>query len=105
MGIRRETEASFQSAVLQFARLNRWRVYHTADSRRSEEGFPDLVLVRNGRLVFAELKVGSNTTSTAQREWLEALSAVAEATGGTVGCYLWRPDSWDEIQTVLGGRS
>ncbi len=102
MGIKRESEASFQAAVIAFARLHRWRAYHTADSRRSEEGFPDLVLVRGSRLVFAELKVGSNTASAAQREWLAALGAVAEVTDGAVECYLWYPSSWPEIERVLG---
>lgn len=40
-------ERDFQAAVMELARLLGWRVYHTWDSRKSEPGFPDLVLVRD----------------------------------------------------------
>ena len=50
------TEAQLQDAIVQMARVLGWLVYHTFDSRRSAAGFPDLVMVRNGRLIFAELK-------------------------------------------------
>ena len=41
----RQTEDQWQSAVIEYARLMGWLVYHTHDSRHSEKGFPDLVLV------------------------------------------------------------
>ena len=41
--------------VVDLARTLGWRVYHTYDSRRSQPGFPDLVLVRE-RILFLELK-------------------------------------------------
>ena len=34
-----------------------WRRYHTFDSRRSAEGFPNEVLVRASALIFAELRL------------------------------------------------
>lgn len=43
-------------SVVDAARLNGWLVYHTHDSRRSAEGFPDLVMLRLSRMVVAELK-------------------------------------------------
>ena len=46
-------EKQVQSAILDVARLLGWRVYHTFDSRKSEAGFPDLVLVRD-RVIYAE---------------------------------------------------
>ncbi len=39
-------EKPFQAQVVELARLSGWLTYHTHDSRRSQSGFPDLVLVR-----------------------------------------------------------
>src|SRR5688572_19177552 len=41
-----QTERAFQAQVVKYARLMGWTAYHTHDSRRSQAGFPDLVLVR-----------------------------------------------------------
>ena len=43
----------------------------TFDSRRNASGWPDLFLSRPPRIVVAELKVGRNTTTAEQREWLQ----------------------------------
>ena len=48
------SEAQFQSHVVALAHRLGWLVYHTRDSRRSEPGFPDLVMVR-GRTLFREI--------------------------------------------------
>lgn len=101
MGVARETESSFQAAVIAFARLNGWLAYHTHDSRRCAAGFPDLVFVRGGRVVFAELKSAKGKERPDQTVWLDALEQVEAAAGGAVGVYLWRPDSWDQIRAVL----
>ena len=92
---RQQTEKEFQTVVVQYARLLGYRVYHTHDSRRSEPGFPDLVLVREGRLLVAELKRQTGRTSPAQQEWLELLRSAG------VDAYIWRPSDWDEITEVL----
>lgn len=105
----RESEASFQSTVLQLAELHGWRTYHTHDSRRSNPGFPDLVLVRDGVLIFAELKSETGRVSPAQTEWLGELEGVAQrvarpsADGPTfpVQVYVWRPRDWESIVKVL----
>ena len=87
-------ERHFQQAVMDCARLLGWRVYHTFDSRRSNPGFPDLVLVRD-RVVFAELKTERGQLSRDQAEWLDALGAAgAEA-------HLWRPADWPTIDATL----
>ena len=52
------TEKNFQGNVEQAARMLGWRHYHTYRAKRSEEGFPDLVLARE-RIVWAELKTDS----------------------------------------------
>lgn len=91
------TEAIFQSWVLGIATWNNWLVYHTHDSRRSEEGFPDLVLVRE-RVVYAELKRPKGKAAPAQVKWIEKLRAA----GAEV--YLWYPDDLPEVKRVLAKR-
>ena len=89
-------ESDFQSQVVALAKRLNWRCYHTHDSRKSEKGFCDLVLVRDGRLIFAELKTDSGKLTPEQDEWLEALAACdAEV-------YEWHPAEWEnEIVPVL----
>lgn len=91
------TEKEFQARVLTLARLNGWKTYHTHDSRRSAPGFPDLVLVRPPRLIFAELKSAKGRLRPEQRVWLEALSGCIEAPES----YLWRPGGLQEAQKIL----
>lgn len=97
----RQSEASFQRQVIQLATAYGYRCYHTHDSRRSQPGFPDLVLVRrkargrSGRVIFAELKTDKGRMRPAQQEWLyELLEADAEA-------YIWRPGEMERIQRIL----
>ena len=103
-----QDERSFQAAVVEYAKLNGWMVFHPYDSRRSEPGYPDLTMVRDGVLVFAELKVGKNKTTPAQKKWLEALHSVEEVSGiGTatnVVVWVWTPEQWDTIERTLARR-
>jgi hypothetical protein len=88
------SEKLFQDAVVEMAKLLGWSAYHTHDSRRSEPGFPDLVLVRD-RVLFRELKMGDGIVTAAQIRWLERLErAGADAK-------VWRPLDWPEIETTL----
>jgi len=88
------TERDWMAKVIEAARWMGWLVYHTHDSRRSEAGFPDLVLVRD-RVVYAELKSERGRLTPQQREWLDALGATgAEA-------YVWRPTDWDDVLACL----
>ena len=105
----KQTEKQFQAAVVEYAELNGWLVYHTYDSRRSNPGFPDLVLVRDGWLVFAELKTEKGVVSRKQREWLEALAAVSWRLSTRPGyepalilARIWRPSDWPQIEQALG---
>lgn len=91
-------EKDWQAQVRQLALLLGWRrAYHTYDSRRSDTGFPDLVLVRD-RVIFLELKRETGKVSDAQREWIRALAnANAEV-------YVARPRHLDQLATILGPR-
>lgn len=116
------SEAAFQEQVLALARLYQWRCYHTHDSRRSQPGFPDLVMVRPPRLVFAELKTEKGRVGREQAAWLAALGDVAEVVDmlneehregpfgsagrdalATVEVYLWRPSDLQRIAETLAG--
>jgi ribosomal protein L37E len=93
--MRTPEETRFQNAVLTVAQLCGWRAYHTHDSRRSAAGFPDLVLVRPPRVIFAELKTRTGRASPAQLDWLQLLR---DCPG--VETYLWRPADWDTGEIV-----
>lgn len=98
------TEKALQTNVQQLAKLRGWLTYHTYDSRRSDPGFPDLVMARGRRLIFAELKSERGRVSPAQAEWLAELQIFAVYCGsGTVGVYVWRPSDWlsGEIEEEL----
>ncbi len=84
----------FMPQVIELAELLGWKYYHTHDSRRSPEGFPDLVLARD-RVIYAELKSEKSQPSFEQWEWLLLLQECGEET------YLWRPSDWDELLAVL----
>jgi len=69
-------ETQLQEAIRQAASLQGWKCYHTYDSRRSNPGFPDLILVGHGKLIFWEAKSAKGTVSPEQQQWLDALSTV-----------------------------
>lgn len=100
-------EKDFQRKVVGLFRGAGWLVCHFSDSRRqikpgvfvgdvNAKGFPDLVLVKRTRIVFAELKSEKGTVTKEQRMWLDALSAA--------GCetYLWRPKHYEGVVKVVG---
>ena len=97
-------EEEFQQQVIDLAELRGWSHYHTHDSRRSAEGFPDLVLARpstlrggfDGRVIFAEMKAQKGRPSVEQRAWLAVL-----ADTGKVEVYVWRPSDFDQIVEIL----
>lgn len=89
------TESAFQAQVIEYAEARLWLVYHTYRSTRSPAGFPDLVLVRLSRCIFAELKTEKGRPSPAQLKWLDALDLAGET------AYLWRPSDWERICELL----
>lgn len=111
-------EAAFQRQVTDFAALNGWTWWHDNDSVRNHPGFPDLVLVRDRSLVFAELKTETGRLSGEQRAWIALLgmveTGVAELAATlaivapdvhverpAVEVRVWRPSDWDEIAARL----
>lgn len=83
-------EKVFQATIIGAAMRQGWLVYHTFDSRRSQPGFPDLVLVHPeaGKCLFRELKTQTGKTTPKQDEWLTAL------THAGLDAAVWRPADW-----------
>lgn len=109
------SERELQSAVIELARLLKYRVAHfrPAMTRAGRwvtavagdgAGFPDLVIAGNGRLIFAELKSGKGRLSREQAEWIAALEGV-RVFDDSVEVHVWRPPDWLDgtIERVLKG--
>lgn len=100
------TEAEFQDAIVEFAQACGWRVAHFRPAKTARgwrtpvaadgQGFPDLVMVRPPRVIFAEVKSAKGGIAPSQRAWLESLLA---ARG--VDTYVWRPKDWDDVVATL----
>lgn len=87
------TEKAFLAAIIRLARQNNYLYYHTHNSKRSPEGFPDLVLAKAGApLLCIELKTDTGQVTPAQAAWWEVL----RSTTGVVA-EVWRPRDLDDI--------
>jgi len=110
MGVKPNDETAFQSVVVDVARLSGWRVAHFRAARTSKgwatpvtadgAGWPDLVLVRPPRLIFAELKSESGKVKPHQTEWLDVLRLLPQTE-----VFVWQPSDWDALVEVLTGSS
>jgi hypothetical protein len=84
--------------VVQLAGLRGWHCYHV---RRSDvalttgAGFPDLVMVGHGRVIYAELKAERGRLSPDQERWRDSLLEAG------ADWRLWRPSSWPEIERTI----
>lgn len=92
----RLSEAAWQRQVIDLARLHRWEVHHSADSRRAHAGWPDLVLAGHRRVLFAELKTERGRLRPEQTRWLELLAAAG------LEVALWRPRDLPAVIRTLG---
>lgn len=79
------TEKELLGAVLIFARVLGILAYHEYDSRRSDPGFPDVVLAGKRGVLFAELKTEDGQLTHAQTGWRWRLVAAGAS------WRLWRP--------------
>ncbi len=100
------TEAEFLKQVIQLAKLHGWICAHFRPgmNRRGKwqtavagdgVGFPDVILLRKGRIIAAELKVGHNKTTAEQDVWLRRFQEAGAA------AYVFRPENWDSIESIL----
>lgn len=104
-------EAVFQKDVIDLAHTLGWRVAHFRTSMNARghymtavsadgKGFPDLCMVRRGRVIFAELKAPDGVLSDSQKEWISELET-HPADRPSHEAYVWRPKDLDEIMRVL----
>lgn len=88
------SEKQFQTHLIRYAKSRGWRVYHTFCSKRSEPGFPDLVLVRE-KVLFRELKSEKGRVTQHQRKWGDALLCAG------ADFKVWRPHMIKDIYKEL----
>ena len=102
-------ESDLLDAVLALAKVYgfravHWRAAKTAHGWRTPvqgdgKGWPDLLLVKGGRMIAAELKSDTGRLAPEQRLWLSVLE------GAGVETYLWRPSDLQHIADVLSAKS
>jgi hypothetical protein len=101
-------ERGYQAQVLELLEALHWRAIHTYPLRTKHgwktgvsgpgcAGFPDVLAVKDGRLLAAELKSAKGRLTQDQQDWLRDLAAA----GAEV--HVWRSgtDSLQQIARVL----
>ena len=111
-------EAEFQVWVLERAQLAGWMCFHSYIShtapkgrkgiRRTNPGFPDLVLCKGDSVIFAELKSQKGRVKSEQWDWLKILTGLDKGeTTSVVNAeikyrgVIWRPSDMTEIENIL----
>lgn len=110
------TEDQLLTKVTDLARVRGWLTHHDRGDYRKciqgDPGFPDLVLVRNRRILLVELKTSNGRLSVDQRKWFTALGAVdgnksnpfrvtETADGSGLSVEVWRPDIFAMVEEIL----
>jgi hypothetical protein len=71
------------------------RTYWETPARIDGKGWPDLVLVRGGVIVFVECKTNKGSQSKEQKAWQKRLWDAGQ------DYLIWRPRAWKTIQKFL----
>ncbi len=100
-------EKDFLKLVVDLAHVYGWKVAHFRPAMTSKgwrtavsgdgKGFPDLVLAKGARIIFAELKTEIGQLAPEQLNWYQILNQT------TAYAYVWRPNDFDEIEKILKG--
>ena len=100
--LRSISEREWQNHVCRIATLRGWRYYHPPDNRpvngqiqKIVSGFPDLCLIKDRRILFAELKREKGIISAHQEEWIDAIRRCG------IEVYVWRPSDVHEVVAIL----
>jgi hypothetical protein len=100
-------EAAWQQTIIDLATLYRWRIHHCRPALRASgrystpiqghAGFPDLVLAKAGRVIFAELKTNAAASklTAEQAAWRDVLLAAGAE------WFCWRPRHLPEVRETL----
>lgn len=101
-GMKFANETAFTDAVIDLAMRTSHVVHHDRMKQNVQglQGFPDLVIVGRGGVLYRELKMPGKDLDPKlhQTTWAAAL-LVAGA-----DYKIWRPDDWNEIVETLTGR-
>ena len=75
-----------------------WKCYHTHDSRKSREGWPDWVASNGAHTIFAEFKTAKDKLTKDQYSWLTNLLATGHR------AYVVRPANFGKlIELIMRG--
>ena len=100
------SEKAFTAQVITLARHLGWLVAHfrpgmtkrgrwVTAGQGDSVGFPDIIAIKPGRAIMAELKAAKGRATVEQLKWLEtAKEAGMEA-------YLWKPQDITQIERIL----
>lgn len=89
------SEAAFQQQIKKTCEWMNLAVYHTHDSRRSQPGFPDLVIAGANGVLYRELKTETGRVTPMQQYWLDLLVE------GGADAAVWRPHQMNFILVEL----
>lgn len=87
------TEAELQAEIVSLCKQLGLLTFHHADSRRSQSGWPDLVIIGWHGARFAELKSADGRRSLAQ------IACARQLEEAGLAYRLWRPADWPDIIT------
>ena len=107
-------EQAFTDSVIDLAKMTGWHVHHDRlkQNVQGHAGFPDLCLVREGDVIFAELKMDGKEPTEEQQEWLDTallplarISLPPGAPGHVPEVFVrsacWKPSMWEQIVKTL----
>jgi len=100
------SEQELQAQVTELAELLGWSWVHFRPGRTVRgwrtpvegplgKGWPDLLLVKPGRVLAVELKAGKRKATPEQLQVLQVLAAAGIETA------VWRSEDWDQLGQVL----
>lgn len=111
------SEKDFTNTVIAMAKTFHWLVHHQRPGRMADgrwrssiqghKGFPDLVLAKDGIVIFAELKSETGRLRPEQKLWLKHLDAenwckpTTHNLGWAPEVCVWRPSDLDRIEDIL----
>ncbi len=84
------TERELQNLIRETCQWHGLLFFHPFDSRRSEPGWPDVVIVGPQGALFRELKGPRGRVTPAQQTWLDAMTTAGLNAG------VWRPADWPD---------